>query len=287
MIKAFITTICIIFCIFNSNSQSKKEIIELYQRYVFLDQNFEFDGKVLKWPDTEKSYELSSTCYEVENPLDEELKYFDCTRKPDSRDYNVIFTDKYENNFTVSHVNFFGIKNTLKKVKTKSITTTVSNGKIDNQLMCDFKDKNKSLHVEIIDCECFLITDKTCELFTVIKDSLLSSQKEPYQKFIDHISSEEYRNLFIKKSKRAYFDIYASINNNRLRHRYFQNRIFDINQFKSPYDLIKERENQLSVKFETFNDLKKEKDLIVKLGMNMISKCWRIEDLWNNNSTEN
>lgn len=276
----YITFFIIVINFKNGLSQSKQDIVELYQKYVFLDENFEFDGQKLHWPDLQKMYESKSTCREEEYPLDEKLTYYDCARKSDSRDYNVIVTDKKRNSFSVSHVDFFGIKNTLKEVETRSITTQVKEGKILNQLICDFDTKTKSFHVDIVDCECFLITQKTIAILDIMKVAENSNKEKPFRDFIEHISSPEYKSLFITRAERAYYDIYASINNNRLRHRYFENRVFDINQFKSPHDLISEREREHSTTFRTFDELKEQRDVVIKIGANMMSRGWRIKDLW-------
>lgn len=265
---------------FGLGSFAQSDVVKDYSKAVFLDENFRFDGEKLELPDLKKSFDKPSTCYEDEEPFDKSTKFYDCVRKSDSREYDVILSNHNGNSFDVSYINDRGIKNYFSEVKTKTITTQVKNGDIQNQFICDFNTMPEPFHQSVFDLKCHLITPKTCQLLNSMKQKENSNNPEAWSNFLNHLNSSEYKKAFQDKAKLAYNDIFTSINKNIMKKDFDKYNKYTSSISHSTYDLIKEREKTLSSPIKTFNDFKQVKDLMKIIATNMISKCAQIIELW-------
>ena len=266
--------------VFGFSSIAQSQVVEDYSDYVFLDKNFKFDGEKLVLPDLKKSFDKPSTCYEDEEPLVSNIKFYDCINKSDSREHDLIISDIKGNSFNISYVNRYGIKNIVQEVKTRAISTEVQNGDVQNQFVCDFDTLPESVYQSVLDLKCHLITPRTCKLLNAIKKPELSKATTAWNDFINHINSPEYKKLFQKKAKQAYEDIFTSVNQNIMKESFNKFRKYNSSISQSTYDIIKEREKTLPSPIKTFDELKNTKDLMKLIGVNMLSKCSAVSGLW-------
>lgn len=257
----------------NGFSQNQEEIIKQYQKAVFLDENFIFDGKKLIYPDLKKSSDLSSTCYEDEEPFDKTTRFYDCNRKSDSREYDIIISNKKnQNSFVISYINRRGIKNYFSEIKTKTITTKIENGNVISQCVCDFNTMPEAFHQSVFYIKCHLINNKTAELLNAVFDKENRENSETWNEFIVYLNSREYKQELIAMTKIVYNDIYTSINKNIMQKDFYKYKKYDKSKVFSTLDIVREFEKENEVTIKTTNELFESKPLIREIGTNLVSK---------------
>ncbi|RYH73410.1 hypothetical protein EVU94_09450 [Flavobacteriaceae bacterium 144Ye] len=260
----------------NIFSQSKEEIIKKYQEAVFYDENFEFDGKKLVEPELKNSIGKPSTCYQDKEPLDEEIKFYDCINKKDSREHDIIISDWSDNSFFVSYVNRYGMKNILEEVKTRAITTKIQNGKVISQCVCDFDTFPESVYQSVLDLKCHLINKKTTEILNALYTEENKNIPKTWNEFIEYLNSEEYKKEFTKMTKVVYNDIFTSINQNIMKNSYDKYKRYDKSTVYSTLDIIREFEKENDVLINSTNEMLELKPLAKEMGINFLSKVSRL-----------
>ena len=257
----------------NSFSQNKEDIIKQYQKAVFLDENFILDGQKLIYPDLAKSSDLPSSCYEDKEPFDKTTKFYDCVRKSDSREYDIIISNKKnEISFLISYINRKGIKNYFSEIKTRAITTKVENGRVTSQCVCDFDAVIESVYRRPIDIKCHLINKKTTELLNATFSEENKDASETWNEFLEYLNSREYKQEFTAMTKIVYNDIFTSINKNIFKSSFDKYKKYDKSKVFSTLDIIREFEKENDVIIKTTNEMLTLKPLMKEIGTNLVSK---------------